>query len=111
MNDAPTPVNPYVFLRGAAGQKGPEVPRQSRRALAEARKPFEHGSGGWRWPGDREPRQPTHLSGFCQPRLDVAFSASRWSPSPSDFGLPRPTPHPPELLDGSLRASWTTAWS
>jgi len=44
--DAPAPTNPYVFLRGNPGNRGPSVPRQFLRLVAgDTRQPFHQGSG------------------------------------------------------------------
>src|SRR5437899_865586 len=46
LQDNSTPTNPYVFVRGNAGNHGPETPRQFLAVLSgEKRKPFEKGSG------------------------------------------------------------------
>src|SRR5262249_1535948 len=46
LNDAPTPTQPVVFVRGNPGNRGPTVPRQAPAVVAGAnRKPFADGSG------------------------------------------------------------------
>src|SRR5206468_2488323 len=46
LNDAPSPVEPHVLLRGNPRNRGPAVPRQFLEVVAgEKRRPFTRGSG------------------------------------------------------------------
>ena len=46
LKENPTPVNPYIFIRGNAGNAGKQVPRQFLAILSSKdRKPFSQGSG------------------------------------------------------------------
>ena len=50
--DKPKPVNPYIYIRGTAGNRGPAVPRQFLAHLAPDRKPFAKGAVDWVGTGD-----------------------------------------------------------
>ena len=75
LEDAPTPENPHVFVRGNAGNIGAAVPRQFLAVLSGPdRKPFRAreraiGIG----PADRVARQPAHGPRARQSRLAASF--------------------------------------
>ncbi len=109
-NDKPT--QPYVFLRGQAGNRGPNVPRQFLEVVAGTqRKPFEKGSGR------RELAAAiTSETNPLTPRVIVnrLWREHFHSPlvrSTSDFGLRAETPTHPELLDHLAATLIESGWS
>ncbi len=112
LEDAPSPVDSHIFIRGNASNPGELAPRQFLAALSPAdRQPFPHGSG----------------------RLDLALAITRpdnpltarvivnrvWMHhfgaglvrTPSDFGLRGERPTHPELLDHLASQFIAQEWS
>lgn len=109
-NDKPT--QPYVFLRGQAGNRGPHVPRQFLEVVAgKDRKPFEKGSGR------RE--LAAAIASETNPLTPRVIVNRVWREhfhtplvrSTSDFGLRAEPPTHPELLDSLATTLIESGWS
>lgn len=109
-NDKPT--QPYVFLRGQAGNRGPNVPRQFLQVVAgPERKPFEKGSG--------RKELAAAIASETNPLTPRVIVNRIWrdhfhSPlvrSTSDFGLRAEAPTHPELLDHLAATLIESQWS
>ncbi|HEX4591662.1 MAG TPA: DUF1549 and DUF1553 domain-containing protein, partial [Gemmataceae bacterium] len=100
MADAPTPVQPHVFLRGNPGNRGPDVPRQFLEVLAGTdRKPFTHGSGRLDLAkAIADPKNPLTARVFVN-RVWMLHFGKGLVGTPSDFGMRSDPPTHPELLD------------
>jgi mono/diheme cytochrome c family protein len=98
--DAPQPVAPHVFLRGNAGNPGPEVPRQFLEVLAGPdRKPFPNGSGRLDLAkAIADPNNPLTARVFVNRVWALHFGKGLVG-TPSDFGVRSDPPTHPELLD------------
>ncbi|MFO1063701.1 MAG: PSD1 and planctomycete cytochrome C domain-containing protein [Pirellulales bacterium] len=89
----------FVFLRGQAGNRGPEVPKRFVGFLSTEKKPFERGSG-------REELAESIASG-ANPLTARVFVNRVWMrlfgaslvDSPSDFGVRCPAPKQQDVLD------------
>ncbi len=109
-NDKPT--QPYVFLRGQAGNRGPNVPRQFLQVVAgNDRKPFEKASGR------RE--LAAAITSASNPLTPRVIANRIWRDhfhtplvrSTSDFGLRAEPPTHPELLDHLAATLIQSNWS
>ncbi len=110
--DAPNPTNPYVFLRGNPGNRGPAVPRQFLEVLSGAtRKPFKDGSGRLELAkaiGD--PKNPLTARVMVN-RLWLIHFGNGLVRTPSDFGVRSDPPSHPELLDWLAVRFVESGWS
>ncbi len=110
--DNATPTEPHVFLRGNAGNKGPEVPRQFLEVVAgKDRKPFRKGSGRL---------ELAQAIASCDNPLTTRVLVNRvWLEhfgvglvrTPGDFGLRSEPPTHPELLDYVAARFVDEGWS
>ena len=109
-NDQPN--NPYIFLRGQAGNHGPSVPRQFLAVVAGSdRKPFQHRSGR------RELAEA--IASPTNPLTARVIVNRIWRDhfhtplvrSTSDFGLRSEPPTHPELLDYLAATLIESGWS
>ncbi|MHC5543621.1 DUF1553 domain-containing protein, partial [Singulisphaera rosea] len=100
LNDAPQPVNPYVFLRGNPGRRGKDVPRQFLKVLSGPdRKPFQKGSGRLELANAIvDPSNPMTARVLVN-RVWLQHFGMGLVATPSDFGLRSEPPSHPELLD------------
>ena len=112
LNDAPTPFNSYVFLRGNAAAHGPTVPRQMLEITAgPARKPFAGGSGRLDLAkAIANPDNPLTARVFVN-RVWLGHFGAGLVRTPSDFGVRSDPPTHPELLDWLAKRFVTDGWS
>ena len=99
LNDGPL-FQPYVFVRGNQGNRGPTVPRQFPEVVAGAnRKPFTDGSGRLELAkAIASPDNPLTARVFVN-RLWIGHFGFGLVRTPSDFGVRSDPPTHPELLD------------
>jgi mono/diheme cytochrome c family protein len=100
LKDKDTPYEPYVFLRGNAGKRGPNVPRRFLSVLAGPEpKPFAQGSGRLELArAIVDPSNPLTARVIVNRVWMYHFGRGLVS-TPSDFGLRSDPPSHPELLD------------
>jgi hypothetical protein len=112
LNDAPQPVNPYVFVRGNPGRRGKDVPRQFLKVLAgPSRKPFAQGSGRLELArAIADPSNPLTARVIVN-RVWFHHFGSGLVATPSDFGLRSTPPTHPELLDDLAGKLIQGGWS
>jgi cytochrome c553 len=109
--DAPTPNNPYVFLRGNPGNRGVSVPRQFLEVLSENRKPFTQGSGRLELArAIASPDNPLTARVIAN-RLWMHHFGQGIVRTPGDFGIRGEPPTHPELLDWLARQLIDNGWS
>tara|TARA_R110002072_G_scaffold146075_3_gene292906 strand:+ start:80255 stop:82846 length:2592 start_codon:yes stop_codon:yes gene_type:complete len=106
------PFNPYVFLRGGQGNRGPQVPRQFLEVVAGAdRKPFENGSGRLELARAIAHRENPLTARVIVNRVWMHHFHSSLVTTPSDFGLRCEPPTHPELLDWLASQLIESGWS
>lgn len=112
LEDAPSPVNPRVFLRGNPNNPGPEVPRQFLRVLAgDQRKPFRQGSGRLELARAIASKQNPLTARVMVNRVWLHHFGAGLVRTPSDFGLRGEPPTHPELLDYLAWRFMADGWS
>ncbi|MSU63320.1 MAG: DUF1553 domain-containing protein [Pedosphaera sp.] len=112
LEDKTTPVNPRVFIRGNAGNLGPEVPRQFLGVLSgENRKPFVKGSGRLELAESIANRGNPLTARVLVNRVWLHYFGSGLVRTPSDFGLRSEPPTHPELLDFLATRFMDEGWS
>jgi hypothetical protein len=98
--DTSTPFDPYVFRRGNADSRGPDVPRQFLDVLTRGeRKPFEHGSGRLELAQAIANKDNPLTARVMVNRVWMYHFGKPLVSTPSDFGLRGATPSHPDLLD------------
>lgn len=110
--DANEPFNPYVFIRGNRGNKGPEVPRRFLALLTEGqREPFKEGSGRLELARAIASKDNPLTARVLVNRVwDYHFGAPLVSTA-SDFGLRSEPPVHGELLDYLAHRFMEEGWS
>jgi len=99
LNDAPTPTEPHVLVRGNPNNMGPAVPRQVPAVIAPNRKPFTEGSGRLELArAITSPDNPLTARVFVN-RVWAGHFGEGLVRTPSDFGTRSEPPTHPELLD------------
>ncbi len=110
--DNATPQNSRVFIRGNAGNPGPEAPRQFLRVVAgEARKPFEKGSGRLELAQAIANRTNPLTARVIVNRVWLTHFGKGFVTTPSDFGTRSDPPSHPELLDYLALNFMEDGWS
>jgi hypothetical protein len=112
LEDAPNPMNPYVFVRGNPGNHGPAVPRQFLEVLSgPARRPFGQGSG--RLDLARAIASPDNplTARVMVNRVWMHHFGNGLVRTPGDFGTRGEPPTHPELLDFLAAAFMENGWS
>ena len=109
--DKPKPVNPYIYIRGTAGNRGPAVPRQFLEHLTPDRKPFAKGSGRLELAqAIVHPDNPLTARVLVN-RVWAHHFGKGLVMTPSDFGLRAQPPSHPELLDWLAHRFVQEGWS
>jgi cytochrome c553 len=109
------PFDPYVFLRGQQGNRGPNVPRQFLAVVAgPERKPFANRSGRMELAqAIASPANPLTARVIVN-RVWLHHFGSSLVKTPSDFGLRTDPPTHPELLDWLsaelIAHGWSLKW-
>jgi hypothetical protein len=100
LNDAPTPVNPTIFVRGNAGNPGAAVPRQFLAILSPGkREPFKKGSGRLELAQAIASKSNPLTARVMVNRIWLEHFGFGLVRTPSDFGTRGIAPTHPELLD------------
>lgn len=112
LQDAPTPVEPVVFVRGNPGRPGDKVPRQFLGVLSgESRQPFAQGSGRLELArAIASPENPLTARVAVNWVWQHLFGQGLVR-TPSDFGLRGEPPTHPELMDYLARSFIESGWS
>ncbi len=111
--DSAKPFDPYVFLRGSPGNRGPNTQRRFLTALTPDHKPkpFEHGSGRLELANDIASRDnPLTARVWVNRVWDHLFGKGLVN-TPSDFGIRGTLPTHPELLDTLACDFMDDSWS
>ena len=110
--DKPKPQNVNVFVRGNAGNRGPEAPRQFLEVLSPGkRQPFEKGSGRLELAeAIADPRNPLTARVLVN-RVWLHHFGAGLVRTPSDFGLRSEPPTHPDLLDYLATRFVQEGWS
>ncbi len=112
LEDKGTPSNAYVFIRGNAGNRGPDVPRQFLEVLSgENRKPFEKGSGRLELAQSIANKTNPLTARVIVNRVWQHHFGKGFVSTPSDFGLRSDPPTHPELLDWLAWNLMENGWS
>ncbi|HSG70493.1 MAG TPA: PSD1 and planctomycete cytochrome C domain-containing protein, partial [Planctomycetaceae bacterium] len=112
MVDKEKPYEPVVFLRGQAGNRGPEVPRQFLEVIErDNRKPFSEGSGRLEMAQKiASPDNPLTARVWAN-RVCGHLFGRELVRTPSDFGVRSDPPSHPELLDHLASLLIENGWS
>jgi hypothetical protein len=113
LNDAPTPVEPVVFLRGNPGNPGPKVDRRFLTCLATEHKPaaFKHGSGRLELGQAIASRDNPLTARVWVNRIWAHLFGAGLVATTSDFGTRGTPPTHPELLDWLACELMDNGWS
>jgi hypothetical protein len=112
LNDAETPHDPHIFVRGNPSRHGDAVPRQFLTLFSgESHLPFGHGSGrldlAHRITANDNPLTARVLVN----RIWMHHFGEPLVATPSDFGRRTPSPTHPELLDHLASRFMAEGWS
>ncbi|QDV36835.1 PSD1 and planctomycete cytochrome C domain-containing protein [Tautonia plasticadhaerens] len=112
MVDSERPSEPVIFLRGNAGNRGPEVPRRFLRLIeGDDRQPFSEGSGRLELARKiADPENPLTARVMVN-RIWMHHFGRPIVGTPSDFGTRSDPPTHPELLDFLARRFVEGGWS
>jgi hypothetical protein len=106
------PFNPYIFLRGQAGNHGPQVKRQFLEIVAGPdRQPFKNGSGRLELAQAIASRDNPLTARVLVNRVWQQHFHSPLVNTPSDFGLRCDPPTHPELMDWLAWSFIESGWS
>jgi len=98
--DVANPFDPYVFIRGKADMKGPQVPRRFLEVLTAAEPaPFTQGSGRLELANAIASRENPLTARVMANRVWMYLMGTPLVDTPSDFGVRSNPPANPELLD------------
>ncbi len=112
LNDAPTPTQPHVLLRGNPANRGDAVPRQFLLVLAgDGRKPFAKGSGRLELAQAIAAKDNPLTARVMANRVWLHHFGAGLVRTPSDFGLRGEAPTHPELLDFLAARFMANGWS
>jgi hypothetical protein len=110
--DAPSPVEPHIFLRGNPGRPGEQVPRRFLAVLSRGeRRPFEHGSGRLELAQAIASRDNPLTARVLVNRVWLHHFGSSLVRTPSDFGVRSEPPSHPALLDWLAATFMDDGWS
>ena len=109
--DKPRAVEPYIYVRGSRGNRGPKVPRQFLGHLTPDRKPFAKGSGRLEMAqAIADPKNPLTARVLVN-RVWAHHFGRGLVATPSDFGLRAQPPSHPLLLDWLAARFVAEGWS
>jgi hypothetical protein len=112
LEDAPTPQEPYVFLRGNPNNHGEAVSRQFLLVLTgDQRKPFHEGSGRLELAQAIANKDNSLTARVLVNRVWLHHFGAGLVRTPSDFGLRGEPPTHPELLDYLAARFLEEGWS
>ncbi|HZY84391.1 MAG TPA: DUF1549 and DUF1553 domain-containing protein, partial [Gemmataceae bacterium] len=112
LNDAPSPVEPHVLLRGNPRNHGPAVPRQFLEVVAgEKRRPFTKGSGRLELARAIASADNPLTARVLVNRVWQHHFGQGLVRTPSDFGTRGEPPTHPELLDWLAATFVEEGWS
>jgi hypothetical protein len=112
LEDAPTPYQPRVFLRGNPNNRGEAVPRQFLGVLVgDRRRPFQHGSGRLDLAQAIVDRDNPLTARVLVNRVWLHHFGQGLVRTPSDFGMRSDPPSHPGLLDHLATAFVNGGWS
>ena len=113
MTDRARPTEPYIFVRGQQGNRGPKVPRQFPAiAAGGTRKPFpKESSGRLEMAQLIASRDNPLTSRVIVNRVWLQHFGSALVATPSDFGLRSDPPSHPQLLDFLAHRFMEEGWS
>jgi len=97
--DKTKPVDPYIFVRGNRGNRGPKVPRQFLEHLSSDRKPFVRGSGRLELAEAIADSNNPLTARVLVNRVWAHHFGRGLVATHSDFGLRAQPPSHPQLLD------------
>ncbi len=110
--DAPKPTEPVVFVRGNAGNRGPQVPRQFLEVIVGTeRTPFSKGSGRLEMAQAITSATNPLTARVIVNRIWMHHFGQGFVRTPSDFGLRADPPSHPELLDYLAQRFVAEGWS
>ena len=111
LRDRARPVDPYVYVRGVRGNRGPQVPRQFLEHLSVNRQPFKRGSGRLELArAIASPENPLTARVIVNRVWAHHFGQGLVSTT-SDFGLRATPPSHPHLLDWLAHRFMRGGWS
>jgi mono/diheme cytochrome c family protein len=112
MQDAPTPDEPYVFIRGNPNNRGDAVPRRFPLILASVdSKPFTQGSGRLELAQDIASKDNPLTARVLVNRVWLYHFGEGIVRTPSDFGARGEPPTHPQLLDYLAARFMADGWS
>ncbi len=109
LEDRPQPVEPAVFIRGNAGQRGEKVPRKFLTLFSS--EPFKDGSGRLELARAIASKENPLTARVIVNRLWHWHFGQGIVPTPSDFGTRGDPPSHPELLDALAVRFMDGGWS
>jgi hypothetical protein len=110
--DAPSPMEPHIFLRGNPGNPGPKVPRQFLQCLSgPERKPFTQGSGRLELAKAIASKENPLTARVLVNRVWLHHFGQGLVRSPSNFGNRGEPPTHPELLNWLAARFMADGWS
>ncbi|HLW68140.1 MAG TPA: DUF1549 and DUF1553 domain-containing protein [Gemmataceae bacterium] len=110
--DAPSPMDPHIFLRGNPSNPGPKVPRQFLACVSGAeRKPFTKGSGRLELAKAIASKDNPLTARVLVNRVWQHHFGQGLVRSPSNFGIRGEPPTHPELLDWLAARFMSEGWS
>ena len=110
--DKSTPVDPVVFIRGNAGNRGPKVERQFLEVLSHGkREPFKKGSGRLELAQEIASTNNPLTARVLVNRVWMYHFGAPLVRTPSDFGTRSDPPTHPELLDFLASRFMADGWS
>ncbi len=112
LQDAVTPLEPHVFLRGNPNNPGEAVPRRFLTVLSNGEpKPFHEGSGRLELAKSIVDRKNPLTARVLVNRIWMHHFGTGLVRTPSDFGLRSSPPSHPDLLDHLATSFMETHWS
>lgn len=110
--DRPKPRQPFVFVRGQAGNRGARVPRRFLMALGGSdTQPFQKGSGRLELAEHIASKDNPLTARVAVNRIWLRLFGKGLVESASDFGVRTPAPSHPELLDHLAHEFVANSWS